>query len=325
MRLSSNVPCPWTTTFACSFPPFAKEGRGDFPACLTLKSPLTPRCKRGITLGSQCLRLLGGLGVIISLSLSSAQAHHTTQHLPDQLREVSFEQRLGEPLPLHLTFRDETGHTVRLSDYFGTTPVLLTLAYHRCENLCPLVLNGLVQTLRTLSLSVGEQFQVVTLSIDPQDTPTLAAERKAHYVQQYGRPGAARGWHFLTGEAEAIQQLAQAAGFRYTYDAASDQFAHASGFVLLTPQGVLARYMFGLEYAPRDVRLGLIEAAAHTIGSPIDQLLLLCYHYDPHTGTYSLAIMHTLRLAGGATVLTLGVFIGVLWRRERVSSHQSHT
>lgn len=251
------------------------------------------------------------------LSTGGVQAHHTTQHTPEPGRAVSFEQRLGAQVPLALTFRDDTGQSVRLGDYFGTTPVILTLAYHRCENLCPLVLNGLVQTLRTLSFSIGEQFQVITVSIDPQDTPVSAAARKAEYLKYYGRPEAAKGWHFLTGDAEAIAQLAHAAGFRYTYDTASQQFAHASGLVLLTPQGLVARYVFGLEYAPRDVRLGLVEAAAHTIGSPIDQLLLLCYHYDPRTGTYSLVIMHTLRMAGGVTVLTLGAFVGLMWRRER--------
>jgi len=257
------------------------------------------------------------LGMTVFLWVQHTAAHHSTQHTPEMLREVSFEQRLGAPLPLHLTFRNEAGEAVRLREYFGTKPVLLTLAYHRCDNLCPLVLNGLVQTLRTLSLSVGEHFQVLTVSIDPHDTPASAAERKEQYLRHYGRASAARGWHFLTGEAEAIQELTQAAGFRYSYDAASAQFAHASGLVLLTPQGGVARYFFGLEYAPRDVRLGLVEAAAGTISSPVDQLLLLCYHYDPRTGTYSLAIMNTLRVAGGATVLTLGAFVGLMWRRER--------
>ena len=273
---------------------------------------------------STSLPLLLAFYGVLWLCVGRVQAHHSTQHTPEQLREVGFEQRLGAQLPLQLRFRDEADREVRLGDYFGTTPVILTLAYHRCENLCPLVLNGLVQTLRTLSFAVGEHFQVITLRIEPRDSAALGAERKAHYVGEYGRPGAARGWHFLTGDLEAIQQLAQAAGFRYTYDAASEQFAHASGLVLLTPQGVVARYVFGLEYAPRDVRLGLVEAAANTIGSPIDQLLLLCYHYDPRTGTYSLVIMQALRLAGGATVLTLGTFLGVMWRRERARQHPTH-
>ncbi|MGE3541216.1 MAG: SCO family protein [Candidatus Tectimicrobiota bacterium] len=268
-------------------------------------------------------QILGLAGFLLCRS-TTAPAHHSAQHSPEALRQVSFEQRLGETLPLHLTFRDASGHVVRLGEYFGTTPVILTLAYHRCENLCPLVLNGLVQTLRTLSFSVGEQFQIITLSIDPRDTADLAAARKAHYIREYSRPGAAQGWHFLTGEPEAIQHLAQAAGFRYTYDAASEQFAHASGLVILTPQGVVARYVFGLEFAPRDVRLGLVEAAAQKIGSPIDQLLLLCYHYDPRNGTYSLVILNTLRLAGGATVVTLGTLLGVMWRRERARQPTIH-
>jgi protein SCO1 len=174
-----------------------------------------------------------------------------------------------------------------------------------------------VRALRALSFTVGEQFTVVTLSIDPRDTPALAAAKKAHYRRQYGSPAAAAGWHFLTGASEAIQRLTDAVGFRYTYDAAQDQFAHTSGIMLLTPLGILARYFYGIEYAPRDLRLGLVEAAANRIGSPIDQLLLYCYHCDPRTGRYSLGILNAIRLAGLVTVLTLGAFLGLMLRRER--------
>jgi protein SCO1/2 len=251
-----------------------------------------------------------------------ARAHHQTGLTPDLLRQVSFEQRLYAAIPLELTFRDDTGRQVRLGEYFHARPVILLLAYYRCPNLCTLVLNGLVRTLRALAFTAGTEFTVVTVSIDPRDTPALAAAKKAHYLQSYGRPTAATGWHFLTGDAAAIQQLTQAVGFQYAYDAAHDQFAHASGIVLLTSQGIVARYFYGVEFAPKDVRLGLVEAAAQRIGSPIDKLLLLCYHYDPQTGKYGLVIMRVIRLAGLATVLSLGVMVGVLFRRERGRSRQ---
>lgn len=245
------------------------------------------------------------------------RAHHVAQHEPAVLRQAGLEQRLHEFIPPDLPFWDATGKPVFLRDYFGSKPVILTLAYYECPHLCTLVLNGLLRTLRALAFTVGKDFDVLTVSINPQDPPTLAAERQAQYIRGYGRAGAANGWHFLTGEPEAIQRLTQAVGFRYTYDAATGHFAHAAGIMVLTPQGQLARYFYGVEYAPRDVRLGLIEAAAHKIGSPIDQLLLLCYHYDPRHGTYSLTILRVLRLAGVVTVMALGTCLGVMLRRER--------
>jgi protein SCO1/2 len=268
--------------------------------------------------------------VVFSLLLAASVAplpvwgHHNTQHQPPVLQDVALEQRLHEQIPLDLLFRDETGASVRLGAYFGDKPVILALAYYDCPNLCTLVLNGLLRTLRALSFTAGEQFIVVTVSIDPDNTPALAAAKKTQYIQGYGRAGARDGWHFLTGEPAAIQRLAQAVGFRYTYDAKRDQFAHASGIMLLTPRGKLSRYFYGVEYAPRDVRLGLVEAAANRIGSPIDQLLLFCYHYDPQSGTYSLTILRVLRLAGLTTVLLLGTFMGVMIRRERRQKSSHH-
>ena len=242
--------------------------------------------------------------------------HHTAGHAPELLQQVSFTPRLQAHVPLDIGLRDATGTAVQLGDYFGVKPVILTLAYYSCPNLCPLVLSGLVRTMRAVSLTAGEEFTVLTVSIDPRDTPDQAAIQQAQYRRRYGRE-AANGWHFLTGDQEAIQRLTEAVGFRYTYDSTQDQWAHASGFVVLTPQGVLARYVYGLEFAPRDVRLALIEAAANRIGSPIDQLLLYCYHYDPQTGQYSLVIMQVLRLAGLLTVVSLGAFMGLMFRRER--------
>jgi protein SCO1 len=250
------------------------------------------------------------------------QAHHVAQHEPDWLQQVGLDQRLHEFIPLDLTFVDETGKSVHLRDYFASKPVILTLAYYDCPNLCTLVLNGLLKALRALSLTIGTHFNVLTISINPADTTALAAARQAQYTRGYGRAKAANadathGWHFLTGAPEAIQRLTQAVGFRYTYDATHGQFAHATGIMVLTPQGQLSHYFYGVEYAPRDVQFGLMEAAAYKIGSPIDRLLLLCYHYDPQSGTYSLAILRALRIAGAATVVALGTCMGVMLQRER--------
>jgi len=263
-------------------------------------------------------RLVCSLALLLWLGAAlPVRAHHVAQHEPAVLRQVGLEQRLHEFIPLDLMWWDETGKPVLLGDYFGTKPVILTLVYYDCPNLCTLVLNGLLRTLRVLSLTVGKDFNVLTVSINPDNSPSLAAVKQAQYIRDYGRADAANGWHFLTGQPEAIQRLTQAVGLRYTYDAATEQFAHAAGLMVLTPQGQLARYFYGVEYAPRDVRLSLVEAAAPKIGSPIDQLLLLCYHYDPQSGTYSLAILRALRLAGVATIVALGTCVGVLLRRER--------
>lgn len=236
---------------------------------------------------------------------------------PAVLRDVGFDQRLNEQVPLDVVFRDEGGRSVQLGQYLGTKPVILLLAYYRCRRLCPLALEGLVSSLRALSFDIGNQFIVVTVSFDPRDTPALAATKKATYIQRYGRPGAAEGWHFLTGEETSIERLARAVGFRYAYDAEKDQYAHATGIMVLTPQGKIARYFYGIEYSARDLRLGLVEASANKIGSPVDQVLLFCYQYDPATGRYQVIIMNVLRLAGAGTALALGGFILVMVRRER--------
>jgi protein SCO1/2 len=236
---------------------------------------------------------------------------------PGLLGAIAFEQLLNEPVPLDLAFRDEAGAAVRLGDYFGQKPVILTLNYYQCPMLCPLALEGLARSLRVLAFTAGEQFEVVTVSIDPGETPALAAAAKGRYIRDYGRPGAADGWHFLTGEASAIARLTEAVGFRYGYDADKEQYAHAAGLAVLTPQGKLARYFYGVEFSPRDLRLALVETASGTIGSPVDQLLLYCYHYDPATGRYSLVVTRALQVAGVATMLVLAGFMVVMFRRER--------
>jgi protein SCO1/2 len=233
------------------------------------------------------------------------------------LKEIGFDQKLGAQLPLDATFTDETGKTVRLGEYFGQKPVVMLITYYNCTMLCPLLLDGLVRTLRPVSFDIGKQFTVLTVSINPRETFSIAASRKDLYIQRYGRPGAEHGWHFLTGKADAIAALTEAVGFRYVYDKKKDEYAHASGIVIFTPEGKAARYLYGVEFSPRDMRLALIEAANNTIGNPVDQILLYCYHYDPLTGKYGVIIMNVLRLAGSATAVALGSFMVVMFRRDR--------
>jgi protein SCO1 len=267
--------------------------------------------------------LVAAVALVIGLRLvlaAPAVAHTGTEPYTkdeDFLKEIGFDQKLGAQLPLDLTFTDETGKTVRLGEYFGQKPVVMLITYYNCTMLCPLLLDGLVRTLRPVRLDMGTHFTVLTVSINPRETSAIAASRKELYSQRYGRPGAERGWHFLTGKADAIAALTQAVGFRYVYDKKKDEYAHASGVVILTPEGKAARYLYGVEFSPRDMRLALVEAANNTIGTPVDQILLFCYHYDPLTGKYGVIIMNVLRLAGSATALALGAFVVVMFRRDR--------
>ena len=236
---------------------------------------------------------------------------------PAELNDVGIDQRLNEQVPLDLTFRDESGRAVHLGDYVQGKPVVLVLAYFRCPMLCTQVLNGLVSGLRGVTFDIGREFDVVTVSFDPRDTPDLAAAKKQTYVADYGRPGAAQGWHFLTGEPPVIERLAQAVGFRYHFDERKGEFAHGSGIMILTPQGQIARYFFGIAFNPRDLRLGLVEAADGRIGSPVDQVMLYCFHYDAAIGRYTTAVLTFVRLGA---VLVLGSLAGFVWfalRRER--------
>lgn len=236
---------------------------------------------------------------------------------PAALRGVGMEQRLGDMVPLELEFRDETGAPVRLGGLLRGKPVILNLAYYNCPMLCPLVMNGLTSAMQALPFAAGEEFDVITVSIDPSETPAMAAEKKATYLQRYGRPGAARGWRFLTGDAASIERLSKAVGFNFRYDDDHREFAHAAGLIVLTPQGTIARYFFGVEFSPRDLKFGLMEAANARIGSPIDQLLLFCYHYDPASGRYSAAILDAVRAGGVLTLLAAAAFIVRSVRRER--------
>ena len=242
--------------------------------------------------------------------------------VPAPLREIGFDQNLDRVVPLDIPFTDEGGRAVRIGDYFGARPVVLALVYYDCPMLCTQVLNSLTSTLKVLSLEPGKDFEIVTVSFDPREKPALAAAKKAVYLDRYKRPGAAGGWHFLTGEQASIERLTHAAGFRYVWDERLRQFAHPTGITVLTPQGRLSRYLFGVEYGPRDLRFALVEASAGKVGTPVDQVLLYCYHYDPDTGRYGLAIMRVVRLAGAATVLALASFIAIMIRREKAISHQ---
>jgi protein SCO1/2 len=241
----------------------------------------------------------------------------TAAGLPGPLREVGFDQRLGEAVPLDLAFRDSEGRPVRLGDYFDGRPVALSLVYFDCPMLCPLTLSGLASSLKPLEMSAGKEFQVVTVSFAAEETPEMAAEARRRYLGLYGRAEAEGGWHFLTGDADSIRRLTEAVGFRFVRDEERGEYAHAAGLVLLTPDGHVARYFFGTEYPARDLRLGLVEAADGGIGTAIDQVLLYCFHYDPATGRYSAATWNLVRAAGVATVLALATFVLLMLRRER--------
>jgi protein SCO1/2 len=254
--------------------------------------------------------LLCLLGVVSCTGLE----HPAQAELPKALQGVGFDQRLNEQVPLELAFADESGKFVRLGDYFGRRPVILVLAYYQCPRLCNLVLNGLVQGMLEMPFNAGKEFEVVTVSFDPRETPELAASKKESYLQRYGRPGADAGWHFLTGNEAEIRKLTDAVGFRYRFDPQQNQFIHASGIMILTPEGRISRYFYDVRYSGRDLRLGLVEASQHRIGSPVDEILLYCFHYDPTLGKYSASVMTFVRICGVLTMLAIGIFV---WRLSR--------
>ena len=273
------------------------------------------------------LAILAGLAVFVLASPADAQMTGaptgykqepgiTASQVPAALREIGFDQNLNQQMPLDATFKDESGRVVALGDYFGKRPVVLVFAYYDCPMLCTMVLNGLASALDVLSLEPGKDFEIVTISFDPRDTPQTAAAKKTAYISRYKHPGGAEAWHFLTGEKPSIDRVTKAAGFRYVWDKETNQFAHPTGVMVLTPDGRLARYLFGVEYGPRDLRYGIVEASNGKVGTPVDALLLYCYHYDPETGRYGLAIMRTIRVAGAATVVALVSFIVVMVRRD---------
>ncbi|GAB4424807.1 MAG: SCO family protein [Anaerolineae bacterium] len=249
--------------------------------------------------------------------LTGAHPVAAQEPLPQDLIKLSqFDQNLNAQLPLDLTFTDSTGQPVTLGEYFGDKPVVLSLGYYECPMLCSLVRNGLFDSLQKLDFTIGEDFQVVVVSIDPDETPQIAEVKRRASMMEYGRSTSPDGWNFLVGSEENIKQLADTVGFKYAYDPRIDEYVHPSGVMIITPQGRVARYFYGIEYPATDLRLGLVEASDNKIGSPVDQLLLTCYHYDPVSGEYTLAIMNIIRIVGVTTVLIIGGLLLMMLRRD---------
>jgi len=238
---------------------------------------------------------------------------------PPRLQNVGIEQRLGAQVPADLAFTDDTGRPVRLGDYFGKKPLILNLVYYNCTMLCGEALAGLTGSMKMVKFDVGNEFDVVTVSFNPQETPETAAAKKQDYLKRYGRAGAGAGWHFLTGPAESINALTKAVGFQYQYDEKTNQYAHATAIMVLTPQGQISRYFYGVDFPPKDLRLGLVEASQGKIGNVTDQVLLYCYHYDPATGKYGAVVNNILRLGAGLTILLLGGLLFILLRLEKAA------
>jgi protein SCO1 len=240
--------------------------------------------------------------------------------LPDVLKKATIQQKLDRPLPLNAEFRDETNRTVHLGDYFGKRPAILALVYYKCNMLCPEEMNGLVGALDMLKFTPGKDFNVIVVSFDPSDTPAEAASQKALYVKRYGRPNTANGWHFLTGSQSSISALTNAVGFGYVSvpgpDGKINQYAHPSSIELITTEGTISQYYLGVEYSPRDMRAGLVEASHGEIGSPVDLIYTYCYHYDPHMAKNSMIVVRIVQLGCMLTVLALGAFILISLRQE---------
>lgn len=263
--------------------------------------------------------MLAAAAPLRAQGLAPDDAGDPAQAKPGLLSKVGIDQHLNQQIPLDLPFTDETGREVRLGEFFGKRPVVLALVYYECPMLCTQVLNGMVSALGVLTFDVGREFDVIAVSINPKETPGLAAQKKQAYLERYQRPQTAAGWHFLTGKEENIRRLAAAVGFRYAFDEKIQQYAHGAGIEVLTPRGVLSKYFYGIEFSPRDLKFGVMEASEERIGTAIDNALLLCYHYDPATGTYGAAAIGAVRIGGVATLLAIGSFLFVSLRRERMA------
>ena len=247
----------------------------------------------------------------------SMQDSNLRPALPGALQGVGIDQKLDQQIPQNLIFKDEAGRSVPLSDFFHSKkPVLLAPVYYRCPMLCTQILTGLESALKAVSLNPGQDFEVVAVSFDPKDTPELAAAKKQTYLKRYGRANTANGWHFLTGDEASIKPFMDSIGFRYRYDPKTDQYAHASAILVVTPDGRVSKYFYGVEYSPRDIRLGLVEASNNKIGTPVDAILLFCYHYDPSTGKYGALAMNMVRFGGALFVVFGGLFLLIAFRRD---------
>ena len=286
-----------------------------------LNKSATGRSRSGMK--SRVFQAALGVALVLAMKLSAAAqlapmpAGVPQNQLPPALQNVGIEQRLNDQIPLDTHFRDEDGRDVELSQYFGQRPVILTLVYYQCPMLCTQILNGVDRSIKVLSFELGKDFEIVSVSINPRETPQLASEKKFQYLRTYSQPEAAAGWHFLTGSQESIERLADAVGYKYAYDPKTDLYAHASGIVVLTPGGKVSRYFYGIEYAPRDLRLGLVEASQNKIGSPVDKVLLYCFHYDPSTGKYSLLVLNLVRVGGILTILGVIAMLIIISRKRR--------
>jgi protein SCO1/2 len=282
-------------------------------------------------MGSNFSRRILALGAVLTVLAAGPRAQRPqagmapdpgepAQSRPGLLGQIRIDQRLNEQVPLDIPFTDETGREIRLGELFGKRPVILALVYYECPMLCTQVLNGLVTALGVMSFEPGREFDVVAVSFNPKEGPGLASQKRASYLERYGRPQTSAGWHFLTGKEDSIKKLTDAVGFRYEFDPEIQQYAHGAGIEVLTPKGVISKYFYGIEFSARDIRLGLIEASEHRIGTPIDDVLLFCYHYDPATGKYGAAVLRLVRIAGVSTVLGFVSFLTVTLRRERAAT-----
>jgi protein SCO1 len=268
--------------------------------------------RKSVVVASCCLVLV----IVAQAQLYDEPKAPPPQGKPSILRNIGIDQKLNEQVPLDLKFRDEAGREVQLGQYFGAKPVILTLVYYTCPMLCNEVQGGLASSLAILKFNAGEQFEVVAVSINPHETPADAENKKRQFLRRYKRAGAESGLHFLTGDQASIDALAKAVGFRYSYDPQTQQYAHASAIMVLTPQGKLAQYFYGIEYGPKDLRLALVESSQNKIGTAVDQVLLYCFHYDPATGHYGAVIMNMVRLGGIITVVLMVLFMTISLRRE---------
>ena len=242
---------------------------------------------------------------------------------PPYLQNVGIEQKLDGRVPPDLAFVDDTGRSVKLGDYFSKKPLILNLVYYTCPMLCGEELSGLSASMKMIKFDVGKEFEVVTVSFNPKETPEMAAAKKKEFVRRYGRAGAESGWHFLTGSPDSINALTKAVGFQYQYDPRNNQYAHATAIMVLTPEGRISRYFYGVDFPPKDLRMGLVEASSGKIGNPVDQVLLYCYHYDPATGKYGAVVSNILKIGGALTILILGGMILIFLRLDKTASRRT--
>ena len=262
-------------------------------------------------------QLPGALALLIVAVLAHGSYGQSAKPNSSILKDIGIEQKLNAQVPPGLVFRDESGREVRLGDYFGKRPIILALVYYKCPMLCTMVLNDVTRAMNSMRMNCGEQFDILTVSFDPGETPMLAADKKRQYIRAYRRPHAGEGWHFLTGQQASIDELTRTVGFKYAWDPKYQQYAHASGIIVLTPEGKTSRYFYGIDYAPSDLELSLAGASEGKATSVADQILLFCFHYDPTTGRYSLVISRVIQAAGTMTVLLLGSYVLFSLHRDR--------